>query len=191
MAATKEKKARAWLTVVYPESAPEGWQECLTERGVPALISPLHDRDVNPDGEIKKAHWHVILVWDGPTTYSNAKEYVDLIGGVGCLACASLRGAARYLCHMDNPDKYQYDMADVLALGGLDYREICESASDALLVLYEIMDYCDEWSITSFRQLVIYCRRERPDWARVILTSQRENIWRYLRSLEHDLKEQD
>lgn len=185
-----DKKSRAWLSVVYPESAVEGWRDLLAQRGCQCLISPLHDSDVNADGEAKKAHWHIVLVWDGPTTYSNAREYIDLIGGVGCLPCASLRGAARYLVHLDNPDKHQYSTDDVQVIGGLDYRELCESASDALLTLYEIMDYCDAYCITSFRQLVIYCRNNRPDWARVILTSQRENIWRYLRSLEHDLQQQ-
>lgn len=190
--ATKEKKSRAWLTIVYPESAPSDWRSQLAEAGCLALISPLHDRDVNADGEVKKAHHHVILIWDGgTTTYANAKSYVDMIGGVGCLAAATLRGAARYLIHLDNPEKFQYDRADVCVIGGLDYDEIVNSVSDDLLALYEIFDFIEETGMTSFRQLVFYCRQERQDWARVILTSQRENVWKYLRSMEYDLKGQD
>lgn len=187
----KDKKSRGWLTVCYPESAPVDWVERLAQAGVMALISPLHKDDVNADGETKKPHYHVILLWEGPTTYSNAKEFVALIGGVGCIAMATLRGAARYLCHLDNPEKAQYDPADVRSLGGLDYQEIIASASDDLLALYEIFDYIEEHKITSFRQLVYYCRYERTDWARVILTSQRENVWKYLRSMEYDLSQQD
>lgn len=185
---TKDKKSRGWLTVVYPESAPQDWVAKLAEVGCMALISPLHEFDTNPTGEIKKAHWHVILLWEGPTTYSNASEYVALIGGVGCLPCATLRGAARYLCHLDNPEKHPYNPEDVRIIGGLDYAEIINSASDDLLVLYDILDYIEGYQITSFRQLLFYCRKERQDWARVILTTQRENVWKYLRSMEYDLK---
>ena len=45
------KRFRNYATVVYPESAPENWQEILSDQIIPAFISPLHDSDVNPDGE--------------------------------------------------------------------------------------------------------------------------------------------
>lgn len=62
------QKSRYWITVVYPESAAENWIEILNLSGLQAIISPLHDKDVNATGEIKKAHYHVMLMWDGPTT---------------------------------------------------------------------------------------------------------------------------
>lgn len=53
-------KARYFTFLLYPESVPEGWQEKLAEIGQPMAISPLHDKDVKPDGTLKKAHWHII-----------------------------------------------------------------------------------------------------------------------------------
>ena len=50
----KEQRKRNWVFVVYPDSAPENWVEKLREMRVPGFISPLHDKDVNPDGEPKK-----------------------------------------------------------------------------------------------------------------------------------------
>ena len=50
---------------MYPESAPENWREILADLHIPVLISPLHDKDVTPDGEIKKAHYHVIIMYGG------------------------------------------------------------------------------------------------------------------------------
>ncbi len=151
------------------------------------MISPLHDQDLNADGEVKKPHYHVILLWDGPTTKSNAQAVVDLIRGVGCFAMATLRGASRYLCHLDNPEKHRYNPEDVKQLGGLVYDEIINSASDDLLILYEIFDWIDENVCVSFRQFMIYTRSFRPDWAKVILTRHRENVIAYQRSLQWEI----
>lgn len=49
----KYTKSRTWGMVVYPESAPENWQELLSETFMQFAVSPLHDKDTNPDGEIK------------------------------------------------------------------------------------------------------------------------------------------
>ena len=40
--------------MVYPESAPENWREILDETRMRWIESPLHDRDINPDGTPKK-----------------------------------------------------------------------------------------------------------------------------------------
>lgn len=186
-AKAEEKKSRAWLGIVYPESCAENWQGILAENGCQCLISPLHDKDLNADGEVKKPHHHIIMVWDGPTTYSNAMHYNQLIKGAGTVkACATLRGAARYLTHMDNPEKYQYSANDVISIGGLDYQSIVESASDELLALCEIIDFIEDNDLISFRELVLTCKSCKMDWFRVIMTSQRENVWKYLRSREYD-----
>lgn len=183
----ENKKSRAWLTIVYPESAPEGWRDKLSECGMQCLISPLHDKDVKADtGEIKKAHWHVVLIWDGPTTYGNAHGYVEQIGGVGCIACASLRGAARYLTHEDDPDKYHYNKADVQTLGGVDYEGIISTPDDEMSDLIKIFDYIEHNEIISFRVLLRRLLVEQPRLAKLVLSTQRENVWRYLRSYEYD-----
>ena len=60
MAEKKNVKKRNWAFVLYPESAPENWKEQLQLTGLPCVISPIHDKDVNPDGTPKKAHHHII-----------------------------------------------------------------------------------------------------------------------------------
>lgn len=51
----EKKRTRNYATVVYPESAPADWIRLLQEQCVPALISPLHDKDLNTDGTPKKS----------------------------------------------------------------------------------------------------------------------------------------
>jgi len=113
-------KARAWGVVVYPESAPENWIDLLAETHLQFAVSPLHDKDTNPDGTIKKAHWHVILAWDGPVTKVAAKKLADKINAPQPVKLESVRGAYRYFTHLDNPDKYQYDEKDIKLFNGFD-----------------------------------------------------------------------
>ena len=49
----KDDRARTWTFIVYPESAPQNWRELLDECHVSWVESPLHDKDVNPDGTVK------------------------------------------------------------------------------------------------------------------------------------------
>ncbi|WP_369522010.1 Rep family protein [Eggerthella lenta] len=37
---------------------------------------------------------------------------------------------ARYLTHMDSPDKAQYDPEGVCEFGGADWRDLCATTSD-------------------------------------------------------------
>ena len=48
----KCKKSRYWTFLIYPESAPKDWYSKLEELHIPICVSPLHDKDTNPDGEI-------------------------------------------------------------------------------------------------------------------------------------------
>lgn len=100
-------RTRIYGTVVYPDSAPENWKDIISSEFVPTFISPFHDSDINPDGEIKKPHYHVMVMYDGVKTKEQFEEFRNRFGGVGTEIIASKRGYARYLCHLDNPEKYR------------------------------------------------------------------------------------
>ena len=71
-----DNRARNWSLVVYPESAPENWRDILDDYHIPWVESPLHDKDVNPDGEIKKsalAYWFVFF-WK-KKLWANIRNY--------------------------------------------------------------------------------------------------------------------
>lgn len=112
-------KNRYWSFVCYPESVMPDFKNYLSEMGCVFAVSPLHDKDVNATGEQKKAHWHVLLQFEGPTTYNKVKEQIcDKIGATIPKAVISLRGYYRYLCHLDNPEKAQYNVEDIEEYGG-------------------------------------------------------------------------
>lgn len=183
------KKSRGWLTIVYPESAPVNWKQALAQVGMQAVISPLHDQDINQGtDERKKPHYHVLLLWDGPTTEKNAKYVISMICGVGCFQCMSVRGSVRYFCHLDNPDKHKYNVSDLQQIGGIDLQKLLMSESDEDIMLSDIFEFIDQNGITSFKKFVDYCRVQKLEWFNLIMHKHRENVWKYLRSYEYELK---
>lgn len=175
-------RTRNFATFVYPDSAPENWQEILAEQFVPAFISPLHDMDTNPDGEIKKSHWHVLITFETTKTKEQAEQLISLISGVGCEVIQSLRGYARYLCHLDNPEKHQYPTEDVRALCGADYSSAIGLPTDKYKAIKEMMEYIRQNEIYSYSDLLDYCSIERFDWFRVLCDNGTVVMKEYLKS---------
>ncbi|MFW7433984.1 Rep family protein [Vagococcus carniphilus] len=66
------KRGRNWGIVVYPESLPENWKDIIRQE--PIAVSPLHDKDVNPDGEKKKSHYHLVLNYKGNKSFEQIDE---------------------------------------------------------------------------------------------------------------------
>lgn len=159
-------RTRNFATIVYPDVSPANWMDLLTEQFVPAIVSPLHDRDVNPTGEPKKSHYHVVIQFDNVKTEDQAREVFDVIGGVGCERIKSLRAYVRYLCHLDNPEKAQYPVDDVRCFGGADFYKIIECVVDRYTAIAEIMDFCTDNKIYSFCDLLRICRMEHFEWFR-------------------------
>lgn len=184
-ASDKPKRFRNFATIVYPESAPDGWVDALSGFHVPAFISPLHDKDVLPTGELKKDHYHVMIMFDGMKTLDQANEIISFIGGVGCEVLHSIRGYARYLCHLDDPDKSQYVIDDVKSLSGSDYFGVINLPVDKYKAINEMCDFCLENNIFMFADLMDYCRSKRFDWFRVLCDSSTYVMKNYLRSLEY------
>ena len=123
---SKNVKKRNWAFVLYPESAPENWRDLLQQTGIQAAISPLHDKDVNPDGEVKKAHYHVIITYNNTTTYNSVKDLTDSLNCPIPQPLEQVRGYYRYLTHKDNPEKYQYDEKDITTINGFDILDYVE-----------------------------------------------------------------
>lgn len=133
-------KKRHWGFIVYPDSAPENWREILTESGLPVAISPLHDKDVNADGTLKKAHWHCIASYSGPTTFNTVNALMSKLNAPIPQGLESVRGNYRYFTHQDNPEKYQYDEKEIQTLNGFDiadFVELSKSEIHAIVIKLE------------------------------------------------------
>jgi hypothetical protein len=123
-------KKRNWAFVGYPESLPEDWKNILRETGLQCAISPLHDKDLDPTGETKKPHYHVIACYSGPTSYNVVKALTDRLNAPGPQALEQVRGYYRYLTHKDNPEKAQYSENEIETINGfciMDFVELTKS----------------------------------------------------------------
>lgn len=178
----KGKRYRNFATIVYPESAPENWQLLLSELKIPMFISPLHDSDVNPGGEPKKAHYHVMLMFDSVKTLEQAEQIIKSFNGVGCQIINSVRAYARYLCHLDNPEKHQYSIENVVSFGGADYIATIGTMADKAKSIREMMQYIEENDIICFSDLAMYCSINRSDWFDCLINSGSYFIKEYIKS---------
>lgn len=153
--AKKYIKGRDWATVCYPESVNLDWLNILQETHVQTAISPLHDKDLNPDNTPKKPHWHILLRFEGPTTQSHVKELCDRIGATNPIKIDSARGMYRYHIHEDNPEKYQYDPKGRILLNGFDTTSL-ESFTESEMDGYEndIIDLIEEYNICEYYHLI-------------------------------------
>lgn len=177
-----ESRTRNFATIVYKESAPDNWLEILQEELVPCLVSPYHDKDINPTGEVKKPHWHVLIMFDGVKSMKQAQAIVDKISGVGCRKINSLRGYARYLCHLDNPEKAQYSENDVIQLCGADFQEIIQLQSDKYKIIEEMCNFCEDHDIFSFYELARYSINHNESWKRALFDNSSFFMKEYLKS---------
>lgn len=178
-----DTRKRNFATVVYPESAPEGWRDILAGYFVPAFVSPLHDRDINATGEPKKPHYHVMVMFEGKKSEEQVKALFETIGGVGLEVVESLRGYARYLCHLDNPEKAQYNPSDVVSIGGADYSYSIGLVADKYKAVREMIAFCKANQIVSYAELLEYAAVEQDTWFRVLCDNGTVVMKEYLKSI--------
>ena len=181
-------RTRNYATIVYPESAPENWVDLLRDQKVNAFISPLHDKDINPGGEEKKSHYHVQFLFESVKSKDQVQEIVSKIGGVGVEVVNSLRGYARYLCHLDNPEKAQYNVNDVISIGAEDYQSIISLPTDKYKLISEMIDYCRANNVVYFNDLFDYAMEEREDWFRCLCDNGTYVMKEYLKSMAYKAK---
>lgn len=184
------KKGRIWACVAYPESVPNNWLERLQETGLQIAVSPLHDKDQNPDGTPKKPHWHIIINYEGPTTYNHVKELCESLNMTIPIKLESMRGMYRYHLHLDNPEKYQYDNRDRILLGGFDPKQVESlTATEIDKITTEILEFIDNNDITEYCDLLYLFRTN--ELLNMLDVAKRHTILfnTYIKSKRHKEKE--
>lgn len=168
-----DNRLRSFATMVYEESAPEDWRSIVSELLVPCFVSPVHDKDVyekdDPErgikaGDLKKPHYHLLFMFDGMKSPDQIREMIALFGGVGIEKVRSNRAYARYLCHLDSPNKAQYSVEDVVEYGGADYGRYVAIKVDKHTAIREILKWCRETGTESYADLLDYAAENNDDW---------------------------
>jgi len=99
----------------------------------------MHDKDVDEFGEIKKAHYHLILRWnDTKSINALSKELGIPVNRITKIK--SFKSSIRYLTHIDYKEKYQYKYNDIVT--NMDIAEYFEDNLTELQkvkLIYEIL----------------------------------------------------
>lgn len=116
------ERGKFYTFIVYPEHLKtdnhvQYISDCLD--GYSIAVSPLHDKDKLADGTLKKAHYHINIMFNGKVTYNSVvKLLIDSFGSdvVGNFSKpnfvskfrSSQNVCDRYLVHLDQLNKYPY-----------------------------------------------------------------------------------
>lgn len=180
----KETRTRNWSIIVYPESAPENWRQILDESHIEWVESPLHEFDTNPTGEVKKPHYHVLLLFGGVKSYDQVCEFIKPLNGPIPQRCHNARAMVRYFAHLDNPDKFQYSISDIVPHGGVDISELLKpSSSERYTVIKEMCEYVGANNITEFYELMDYAMDNKFDsWFPLLCDNSAYIVNQYIKS---------
>ena len=172
----KNIKKRNWAFVLYPESAPSNWRDQLQQTGLPVAISPLHDMDIDPTGEIKKAHYHIILCYEGPTSFNVVSSITSSLNCPIPIPLEQVKGYYRYFTHRDNPEKYQYDLNLITTINGFsvnDYVGMTEEEVD--LCLLQLQELIEDKNILEYSSLMNILKR--PDTMELWKVARRQTLF--------------
>lgn len=184
-------RTRNWTVVVYPDSAPDNWRAHLDDLHIEWVESPLHEFDTNATGEVKKAHWHILLMFGGVKSYEQVCECVAPLNCPIPQRVHNARATVRYMVHMDNPEKYQYSVSDIRAHGGVDLSELLRpSSSERYTLIREMCDFVRENRITEFQDLMDFAMKERfDDWFPMLCDNSAYVVGQYIKSQRHRQQE--
>lgn len=186
----KDSRSKTWNVIVYPESAPENWKEQLVEQGVFFVCSPLHDKDVLPTGEIKKAHWHVLLCFTSNKSYTQVLELTNTINAPAPQKSNSTGGSIRYMVHIDSPDKFQYNKSDIEVYGNIDIEQYFRITSgERYELIKEMIEYVKDNNVDEIQDLIDYAMVYRfDDWFPLLCDNSAYVVQQYLKSNRHRSK---
>lgn len=175
-------RTRNWLAVCYPDSCPSDPADIIESWQITAYLSPLHDSDRKADGTIKKAHWHVIVCFDGPVSYARAMDLFSQLGCATCQVCNSFVGSLRYLCHLDHPSKFQYCTNDIRTFGFADLSALdMVTASQNTFNFVELTRLADSLHVTNWALFFRWVRDDYPDYLTSVMANY-EMLYRYVNS---------
>lgn len=182
-------RARAWWAIVYPgEPSCPDWDAALGRLRalhVPMCISPEH-RDVDPEtGECKKPHRHLVVMYGGKKSLPQVRADIAPVGCVRIEPVHDLRGAVRYLCHLDEAPlevsgKRRYDTSDLTCLSGFDPAPyLAATTGERRDLLRAMRQWCRDEGVVDMARLMDRADSCEPGWADLL-----DGDSRALRSME-------
>lgn len=131
--------------------------DLLTDSGYEIFLSPEHNNDLNDDGNIKKNHRHLIFHFSYSVTSDKAREIIESFGFQFGKNINSVQGAFQYFIHLNNPNKTQYNINDIICVNA-SYEQIIDryfkNELNEIDVFKLIKELIDKYNIKTIQQLI-------------------------------------
>lgn len=101
---------------------PSGLRRELEKSCFPCFMV-YHDHDTDYFLNRKRPHFHVMVLFDEEMEAAPVYRLAAAVHGYGLYGVPSPRSFARYMCHLDNPDKHQYNPKLVSCVNGCVYED--------------------------------------------------------------------
>jgi len=162
----KNERSRNWTVILYPDDISKDFIEKISSFGCQWVLSPKHDSDVSAIGEVKKAHYHTLLMFGTHKSVSqinalfgNAFEYSGTsIIGVATITAQQIVGdkcgLIKYFTHSEYDNKAQYSVDDIKCFNGADILELLKrNTTENMCILQEMEKFIEVNKITEMAEL--------------------------------------
>lgn len=139
-----DKKFRHFMFILYPEW--ENYDDIL--RDIKGNFKNWAYITHKPEESEKKEHTHLILSLENARTIESICSRLNIPSNL-CQRVRGLRGACRYLIHIDNEEKIQYTLEDVIVSNSFKPTffqsfDDLESESDMLDNIFAFIEDCSK-----------------------------------------------
>lgn len=95
------------------------------------------------------------------------------------------------MAHLDNPEKAQYPIDQIVGHGGADLADLIKpTASERHEIIRQMISWCKENRITEFQDLMDHAAECEPDWFSALCDSCVIVMTAYLKSARHRSEQQ-
>lgn len=192
------EKAKYWSGICYPENMTESWKDDIADMVQIPFAYCVHDSDKNVDGEERKTHVHIILVFPNSTTYNHALSVYNLLSETGKICCPvckkiiNIRKMYDYIIHDTDEcrkkGKHPYKPKDRICGNNFDigcYEQI--SLEEKEEILNELEDIIYKEGITNYFQFNRYVASNYDKEYRKVVRAHSGHFDRLIKGLWYDM----
>lgn len=197
----KSKRINNFAFILYQDSLNPDWKSIL-RKTFESVLYVLHDKDVIVDketGEVvsKKPHYHVLVMYKNARSINTAMRLSKECGCANDVIehISNSKGYARYLCHLDDPEKHQYDISSVGCLGGANYRKIANVEDEfediVMTTIRDMLKFIDDNKVHIYADFVRYCANKNTEWFKVLISAKGRLVKDYIKSEAFAFREEN
>lgn len=148
-------RSNCWSFVLYPDDPifPDVYRKLMGLAD--SYWAVQHDSDKKDDGSLKKIHIHFIAKFPFSSSFKSLSELLSLPNGFEPVK--NLRASLRYLIHLDNPDKAQYNPDSVCTNNVTQLHKAFTEQMDMDDAVLSFLVYLEENPFCSWSMAVKWC----------------------------------